>query len=95
MVLRQSKQNAKRRFCSTIQQLKSFLHQDSNDVCFGKTGDVRLVAILRLSSRLVCVTDARHKITYPLVPYPHTYIALYFLYAKVTCNTQKQEIVVR
>ena len=31
---------------------------------------------------------------YPLVPYPHTYIALYFSYAKVTCNTQKQEIVV-
>ena len=32
---------------------------------------------------------------YPLVPYPHTYIALYFSYAKVTCNThtKKQEIV--
>ena len=33
--------------------------------------------------------------SYPLVPYPHTYIALYFSYAKVTCNThtKKQEIV--
>ena len=28
---------------------------------------------------------------YPLVPYPHTYIALYFLYAKVTCNTHKNK----
>ena len=37
------------------------------------------------------------KKNYPLVPYPHTYIALYHLHAKVTCNThthtQKQEIV--
>ena len=24
---------------------------------------------------------------YPLVHYPHTYIALYYLHAKVTCNT--------
>ena len=34
---------------------------------------------------------------YPLVHYPHTYIALYHSHAKVTCNThthtQKQEIV--
>ena len=30
------------------------------------------------------------KILYPLVPYPHTYIALYFSYAKVTCNTHKE-----
>ena len=28
---------------------------------------------------------------YPLVPYPHTYIALYFSYAKVTCNTHKNK----
>ena len=28
-------------------------------------------------------------LVYPLVPYPHTYIALYFSYAKVTCNTHK------
>ena len=31
------------------------------------------------------------KFTYPLVPYPHTYIALYFLYARVTCNTHKNK----
>ena len=36
------------------------------------------------------------KDAYPLVPYPHTYIALYHSHAKVTCNThtrQKQEVV--
>ena len=31
------------------------------------------------------------KFVYPLVPYPHTYIALYFSYAKVTCNTHKNK----
>ena len=32
-----------------------------------------------------------HRRLYPLVPYPYTYIALYFSYAKVTCNTHKNK----
>ena len=31
------------------------------------------------------------ELEYPLVPYPHTYIALYFSYAKVTCNTHRNK----
>ena len=34
-----------------VQQLKSVLHQGSNDVCFGKTANVRQVAIRLLYSR--------------------------------------------
>ena len=50
-----------------VQQLNSVLHQDSNDVCFGKTADVRQVAIQLLSSRLMRITVARHKITFSFI----------------------------
>ena len=42
-------------------------HQDSNYVCFGKTADVRQMAMRLLSSRLMRVTDARHKITFSFI----------------------------
>ena len=42
----------------------------------------RLVAYNNLDTRVRSLT-----FYYPLVPYPHTYIALYFSYTKVTCNT--------
>ena len=58
MALRQSKQNEKG---------DAVLHEDSNDVCFGKTADVRQVAIRLLSSRLMCKTDARHKIRFSFI----------------------------
>ena len=49
-----------------IQQLKSDL-QDSNEACFGKTADVRQVAIRLLPSRLLRITDARHRITFSFI----------------------------
>ena len=49
-----------------VQQLKSALHQNSNDDCFGKTADVRQVAIQLLLSRLMRSTDAR-LITYSFI----------------------------
>ena len=50
-----------------VQKLKSILHQDSNDVCFGKTADICQVAIQLLSSRLMHITDAKHKIRFSFI----------------------------
>ena len=65
MALRQSKQNAKRRCCSTVKVCSTPAY--INDVCFGKTADVRQMAIRLLSSRLMCKTVARHKITFSFI----------------------------
>ena len=46
---------------------KSILHQDSKDVCFGKTADILQVAIQLFSSRLMSITDARHKIKFSFI----------------------------
>ena len=60
MALRQSKQNAKGRCCSTVKVR-------SNDVSLGKTRDVRQVAIRLLTSQLMRKTDARHKIRFSFI----------------------------
>ena len=46
---------------------KSVLHQNSKDVCFGKTADVLQVAIRLFSSRLMRITDARHRIKFSFI----------------------------
>ena len=50
----------------------------------------QLVTALSKSLAHQAQVTASHT-AYPLVPYPHTYIALYFSYAKVTCNTHKNK----
>ena len=46
--------------------------------------DVRFSPLIIKTKR---ARNFRMKTYYPLVPYPHTYVALYNLHAKVTCNT--------
>ena len=59
MALLQNEQNAKQ---------EAFEHQDCKYVCFGKTADVlQQVDTRLLSSRMMCITDGRHKIRYSFI----------------------------
>ena len=64
MALRQNKQNAKRDAVQVGQ------HQNSKDVYFGKTADVLHQVATRLFLSQMCITDARHKIKYPISTLP-------------------------
>ena len=60
--------------------------QKGDDVCFGKTADIRQVAIRLLSSRSMRVTDARYKIRFSFIV-QLTYVMCNFeWYGHVPCE---------
>ena len=53
---------------------------------FSGSFGVRSIVLCKCSGKYIDIYF-KLEITYPLVPYPHTYIALYHSHVKVTSNT--------